>query len=326
MSSGVDTKDSNFEKIALSRTRTRHIAFVMELQAGMGTHYLNWRRIVEQDPTIEATWAPISYYQKGGWIEQLKFLPREVRAVWRCVRQVEAGLGRRRYDSVLFSTHNPAVAYPPAVRTQRAFLMFDVTPRQYDGMATWYEHVPDGNTWLAKFKHNRVRDTFQSAAGLMAWSHWAAQSAIEDYGVDPKRVNIVPSGVDTSLWKPADEDTRTEDGIVRILFTGYMFERKGGDLLLRWAKETGRKNWEMHIVTKEPMATPPGVVLHTGMGSNSPELIHLAQQCDLFALPTRADCFSIASLEAMAVGMPVITTTVGGIPDIIQDGENGPMV
>ena len=52
-------------------------------------------------------------------------------------------------------------------------------------------------------------------------------------------MHILPPGVDTLLWQPGDEDAKPDDGVVRILFTGYAFERKGGDLLLRVAQRTG---------------------------------------------------------------------------------------
>jgi glycosyltransferase involved in cell wall biosynthesis len=304
-------------------TRTYRFAFVMELQAGMRTQYLNWRHVVEREPNIVPTWVPVSYYEEGGWIERMRFLPSSVRGIWRGYLQTSRGLGREKFDAALFNTHNTAVVNRRAVYAQRAFLMFDVTPIQYDEMAFWYEQKADRGGWLAEQKRRRVRETFQAAEGLFAWSHWAAQSAIEDYGADPKRVSIVPPGVDTQLWRPAEPGCRPDDGIVRILFTGGNFARKGGDLLLRWARETRQKNWELHLVTLDQVEAPPGVVVHRNLGSNSAELIALAQKCDVFALPTRADCFSIASLEAMAAGLPVIAGRVGGIPDIVREGETG---
>src|SRR4030095_6765159 len=54
-----------------------------------------------------------------------------------------------------------------------------------------------------------------------------------------------------------------------------------------------------------------------------PELLHLYQSADLFVLPTLADCFGNASIEALAVGLPVITTAIGGIPDIVEHGVTG---
>jgi glycosyltransferase involved in cell wall biosynthesis len=49
----------------------------------------------------------------------------------------------------------------------------------------------------------------------------------------------------------------------------------------------------------------------------------LYRDADIFVLPTRADLHSIAGLEAMAMGLPVISTTVGGIIDIYINDHNG---
>lgn len=302
---------------------TVRLGFVMEQQVGMKTHYLNWRRVVDREPNIHATWVPITYYKSDGMMERLKFVPGRFRAAWRSYRQVEQGLGRTKYDAVLFNTFNPAVVNRKAARAQPSFLMFDVTPIQYDGLSRWYNHKLDNFRMMASWKHQRVCETLQEAQGLFAWSHWAASSAMEDYGVNPECIHYAPPGVDTALWNPGNLEDKPKDGICRILFIGYNFERKGGDLLIRWAKETSRRNWEIHMVTELKMNVPPGVFIHTGLDINSGGLIKLAQQCDVFALPTRADCFSIASLEAMAVGMPVITSRVGGIPDIVIDGKTG---
>lgn len=303
--------------------RTHSYAFVMEQQVGLRTNYLTWRSVVEQEPDINATWVPITYYKQGGRIEQMRFLPGIVRASLRSRLQTAEGLQGKKYDAILFNTYNPAVHHRESVHNQRAFLMFDVTPIHYDGMAHWYDHKVDRMRWLSGYKHRRVCEVFQAAAGLFVCSHWTAQSAIEDYGADPDRIHIIPFGVDTQLWHPIAPEQKPDDGIVRILFTGGDFERKGGDLLLRWARETQRKGWELHMVTRKSVEAPPGVVIHTNMGNNAAGLIELAQKCDIFALPTRADCYSIASLEAMAVGLPVITCSVGGIPDIVREGKTG---
>src|SRR5215472_5397260 len=93
---------STFWGVKLSR---RRFAFVMDQQAGMKTLYLNWRRVVERQPEIEATWVPITYYQQGGWIEKMRFMPHGARAVWRSRLQVEQGLGQTPFDAVLFNTY-----------------------------------------------------------------------------------------------------------------------------------------------------------------------------------------------------------------------------
>lgn len=66
-------------------------------------------------------------------------------------------------------------------------------------------------------------------------------------------------------------------------------------------------------------------VLFTGWVTRE-ELVEYLKQADVFALPTYAEGFSNAMLEAMAAGLPVTTTPVGGIPGFITNGGNGILV
>jgi glycosyltransferase involved in cell wall biosynthesis len=115
-------------------------------------------------------------------------------------------------------------------------------------------------------------------------------------------------------------------GGVRFLFVGGDFTRKGGDLLLRWARET-KNSVELHLVTRDPVPdAPENTFVHHGIAPLSPELVALYQGCDVFVLPTRADCYSLVSLEAMACGLPVVTSPLGGIPELVGEGESGYLV
>jgi glycosyltransferase involved in cell wall biosynthesis len=57
--------------------------------------------------------------------------------------------------------------------------------------------------------------------------------------------------------------------------------------------------------------------------ANSPKLHELYRTSDIFVLPTRADCYSLVCMEALAAGLPIVATRVGGIPDMILEGETG---
>jgi glycosyltransferase involved in cell wall biosynthesis len=59
------------------------------------------------------------------------------------------------------------------------------------------------------------------------------------------------------------------------------------------------------------------------MRNGSEALRRLYADSDAFVLPTIADCFSIAAIEAMAAGLPVAVTDVGGVADIVVDGHTG---
>jgi glycosyltransferase involved in cell wall biosynthesis len=111
---------------------------------------------------------------------------------------------------------------------------------------------------------------------------------------------------------------------VQLLFVGGHLERKGGRTLLEVFRQLRlHERADLHIVTRSELEPSPGVHVHRGVQNNSPRLLRLFQEADVFVLPTLADCFGNASIEALAVGLPVITTAMGGIPDIVSDGETG---
>jgi glycosyltransferase involved in cell wall biosynthesis len=91
-------------------------------------------------------------------------------------------------------------------------------------------------------------------------------------------------------------------------------------------------NLELHMVSQmtpqaqKAFSGEPGVHLHLGLVPNSAELISLFQQADIFCLPTKGDCLPMVLAEAGAAGLPIISTRVGGIPEIVREGENGYLI
>jgi glycosyltransferase involved in cell wall biosynthesis len=201
-------------------------------------------------------------------------------------------------------------------------LMTDVTPIQYDQMASLYDHAPDRSSALRLLKHRVNVMNFRLARALIPSSTWARDSMVQDYGVSPERTHVIPIGTDTTRWRPAE--SRQINDRVQILFVGGHFERKGGRLLLDVFRALGLQDKaDVHVVTREAVEPSLGVTIHNNVHNNSPELLNLYQSADLFVLPTLADCFGNASIEALAVGLPVITTAIGGIPDIVEHGVSG---
>jgi glycosyltransferase involved in cell wall biosynthesis len=78
------------------------------------------------------------------------------------------------------------------------------------------------------------------------------------------------------------------------------------------------------VVTRDEIRdAPSNVTVRHGIGPNSPELIALYQSSDIFALPTIGDCYSMVGMEALACGVPVVTSDIGGISDIVSEGKTG---
>jgi glycosyltransferase involved in cell wall biosynthesis len=123
--------------------------------------------------------------------------------------------------------------------------------------------------------------------------------------------------------------------VVRILFVGADLDRKGGTTLLaafgklRAHLATGAAGTpavELHLVTKTPVTAAPGVFVHPGMTPNAAPLLDLYRRCHVFCLPTRADMLALVLCEAGAAGLPLVSTAVGGIREIVRDGETGLLV
>jgi glycosyltransferase involved in cell wall biosynthesis len=300
-----------------------HFGFLMDQIAGHITNYRNLRSVAERDPDIRADWHELHYHKPGGRIERgLAWVPSSyVRGVARGTWEARKALRGPRPQALL-SNASIGVFLTDAYRRTPTMLDFDCTPRQIDRMPAY--GVNRDAPALSALKYRLSRRMYRSAVHLQPWSRWAARSVIEEYGVDPARVHVNPPGIDLSFWTPGPRSA-VQGATRRVLFVGGDFRRKGGELLLRWHREQGAGT-ELHLVTRETVEAAPDVFVYPDMRPNTPQLRRLYHECDLFVLPSRGECFGIATVEAMGAGMPVVVTDVGGTADIVEDGANGLIV
>jgi glycosyltransferase involved in cell wall biosynthesis len=206
------------------------------------------------------------------------------------------------------------------------FYAIDCTPNLLFDLGRHYRALTtDPDSTKGRLTTAALRSFFKRCAGLLPWSNWAAQSMIDDYGADPARVLVLPPGIDLTRWRPA---TRPVDGSsrVRLLFVGADFERKGGRLLLDLYRRHLRDECDLLLVSRAHVSPEPGVTAHSGYGPDDDGLLRLFQSSDILVVPTFADCFSMVAIEAMACGLPVITSRTGGIPEIVADGKTGYLI
>lgn len=237
--------------------------------------------------------------------------------------QVRRRLESGQLDALFVHTQVSALLLPSVMRTVPTVISLDATPRNVDVLAQAYDHRRQPE-YLEKLKVLVNRRCFGRAAALVTWCHWAARSLERDYGVDARRIRVIPPGVDLRLFSGV---TVRRPGPPRILFVGGQFERKGGLDLLQAMRRLGEAA-ELDVVTSRPVTVPPGlpVRVHLGLSPHSPALLDLYQQADLFALPSHGDCLPQAVAEAMASGLPVVATSVGAIPELVREGETGYLV
>jgi glycosyltransferase involved in cell wall biosynthesis len=166
------------------------------------------------------------------------------------------------------------------------------------------------------------RQIFARAVGFVGWSNWTKQSFVEDYGCREEDVVVIPPGVDLDGFGAGDRHHE----LPRLLFVGADFTRKGGDLLLDVFRRRLRGRAELILVTRAELHEEPGVSVYRHVQANSSVLRNLFATADVFVLPTRADCYSLVFIEALAAGLPIVATRVGGIPDLVREGETGYMI
>lgn len=237
------------------------------------------------------------------------------------VRALTRSVGRwRGTDVALVHTQTASLLLTRYMRRVPTFLSADATPMNLDEVAAAYGHdVRPAPVEAAK--RALLRRPFQAAAGVVAWSSWVEESLVRDYGVRPERVHVVRPG---ALLPPRPVE-RSGDGPVRLLFVGGDFSRKGGPHLLEAFRGlTGEV--ELDLVTHADVPGEPGVRVHRGLKPDSAALLELYAQADIAVLPTLGDASPYAVVEAMAYGLPVVTTDVGAVAEAVLPERTGLLV
>lgn len=302
------------------------VGFLMEQTLGHVTYTRNLQAALAAAGRLRPVWLPVPFSSGGA----LRRLPGPVRS-WAARGSLQAYAAVRRaggpacFDAVLFHTQSVALLAPLVARRVPVILSLDATPLNFDRVGAPYGHHARPGSVGERVKQALYRRVFRSAAALTTWCQWAKDSLRDDYGVDPDLVTVIHPGVDLALFpfgaerRPAEVQARP----VRILFVGGDFARKGGPLLLACMRDGLAERCELHVVTTQPVPPTPGVFVYHGLGPNDPRLLDLYRQADIFALPTYADCLAVVLAEAMAAGLPIVTTAVGAQPEAVQDGRSG---
>ncbi|WP_061962006.1 glycogen synthase [Demequina flava] len=194
---------------------------------------------------------------------------------------------------------------------------------------------------------------YEGADAIIAVSGGMRDDVLRSYpNVDPERVHVIHNGIDVDAWAaPETDDERTAaDAVVAdwgidpnrpaIVFVGRITRQKGLPLFLRAVEQLPP---EVQVVlcagapdTKDIMTEVSGLVSSLQERRDGviwidkhlprPELVAVLDACTAFVCPSVYEPLGIVNLEAMAVGLPVVATATGGIPEVVVDGETGILV
>jgi glycosyltransferase involved in cell wall biosynthesis len=303
----------------------RRFVLVLEQTLGHRVHGTTLVRVAARQPGIDATVVPISQRPRrlpvrwpvvDSWSFQASRATRTA---------LHSRLRQSRPDAVYIHTQIASLFVTDVMRAVPTVVSLDATPVNYDSLGEAYGHRRQADV-LERAKFALNRRALRSARAVVAFSSWAAGSVIDDYGVPEGRVEVIPSGVDLDVFGPRRGPRMP--GPMRVLFVGGDFVRKGGVDLLEAVARVGPVA-EIDVVTPEaPLRLPPGIKVrvHTGLRPESPELSALYRDSDVFCFPSYGDCSPRVIAEAMASGLPVVATDVGGVREMVVDGHSGLLV
>lgn len=164
---------------------------------------------------------------------------------------------------------------------------------------------------------------YDSATLVVGKSQWCVDSLRNDYEIPEAKLRRIPYGV---VIPALVRRTPTPSGRPEVTFIGTTLARKGGDRLLRVYQSRLADRADLNLVTREDVPDLPGVHVFRDLSPGDARLSEILSRTSVLAFPTEMDTFGYAALEAMAMAVPVVGTTLHALPEIVDDGTTGLLV
>jgi glycosyltransferase involved in cell wall biosynthesis len=149
------------------------------------------------------------------------------------------------------------------------------------------------------------------------------QELARQAGIPESRCALVYNGIRDADWRPIEANRKA----ARLLFVGRYDRQKGIDLLVDAMGELSSRGFVLETIggpiVGKPVVTkfPPSIV---DRGWRSPkEICGAMAEADIVVMPSRWEGFGLVAAEAMRAARPVVAAAVGGLNEIVIDGETG---
>ncbi|MEU6221795.1 glycosyltransferase family 4 protein [Streptomyces sp. NPDC047022] len=196
-------------------------------------------------------------------------------------------------------------------------------------------HLPLGDetgldTHTAAELDAKERDTLRAASAVVATSEWAVRRLVSHHGLAPERVHVAAPGADIAPLAPGT------DGVSRLLCVAAVTPRKGQHRLVEALATIADLPWTCECVgglgqDPEYVARLRALIEVHGLGHrlrlvgprSGAELDASYAAADLMVLTSYAETYGMAVTEALARGIPVLATDVGGLPEAVGRAPDG---
>jgi D-inositol-3-phosphate glycosyltransferase len=191
-------------------------------------------------------------------------------------------------------------------------------------------------------------NTITQSDCVVASTPYEFDDLLDHYGATPERLCISPPGIDHSLFAPGDQQRARRllgwGNEPVLLCVGRIQALKGFDIAVATTAEVAHRGLsdirlvivggpsgqagDSELVMLKRLATDLGIADRvTFQGPESHDsLPSYYQAADLLLMPSRSESFGLVAAEAQACGLPVVASSVGGLPYVVADGESGVLI
>lgn len=247
-------------------------------------------------------------------------------------KEVERKLKDVDYDLLL--TNDYGIAGYTHTETPIFLWTDDIFPRRYENnIHPWVE----GLTKLSVFYYQHViRRGLEAAAHCIFPAQSTVDEVVQHYFINPEKVSLIPFGANfkqSSAQEHAPRSFRTvlDKGQLDVLFVGKDWQLKGGAVAAETVRLLNARgiNAVLHIVGCTPVVDLPAqqVRIYGVLDKDDPneyaQLLRLYEQADVFLMPSKAEGFGIAYIEAASFGVPSLAYRTQGVETAVRNGKSG---
>ena len=204
----------------------------------------------------------------------------------------------------------------------------------------FYNYDSNDKFMIRKFINRAIEKKRLYFADLIITTSEYSKNEVVSVGINSGLVHVLPPGLDRNKFKnPSLNSKSNNEDRKTILCVGNYVSRKGIIYLIEALSKIPENSCTLHLVGNrknnsayyyqlknavEKLNLTETVVFHDG--ADQENLKKLYASADIFVLPSLKETFGIVFLEAMHYGLPIITTNVSAMPELIEEGKNGLLV